>query len=569
MPHRANKDLAPRHSLPSLVEDEEEDDQLLAGNPSLPSYRSRPSFASASATGRSSRHSVRPTRPAHVHSAPGASGQPKSSRSSRISNVYSQFNQRYRKQTSDIDDTNSLYFFRGQDSDSDDDEVHSRRTSANGVIDGAINGLSLDVLTADEEVEPETAEDLQRLEWQTMLASVLNGDVLRSEKTRIGRALESYEAQRVNRLDLWQELRARPRGRTVEQEKEMLGERRRRTVGPLIEEVMHFRLISPEEASEGTPSTYLHVSSNNLTALKQVASLLRRWDGAEALYPSLKAMRQDFPECGSDTFLERLDTLNSWLTVVTAIRHSIENLKKLTGSDTLDVSSGSVNGSYVENGARRPVGLLGERQQPDSTTFVERILKEDGLQRTFERGALEDLHGQIHSARTLFLTFSETMQEMNLPTFTDDLVTTISFPTQLMEQVLRVRLQIAQQVAEPSLLSVDQMLDDFRLAIALACTLKSDYDELVRPDPEGKWNLPPCISDDYEDTILASLRFFFKLIHQKLKSAHKGIYFKETELLEAQWSILEEVTMATRGGGLLVAEHVWYISCPLERGRFD
>ncbi|KAG8901003.1 Suppressor of Sensor Kinase (SLN1), partial [Tulasnella sp. 403] len=267
-------------------------------------------------------------------------------------------------------------------------------------------------------------------------------------------------------------------------------------------------------------------------------------------------MRHDYPECASEKFLQRLDTLTSWFTIITAIRRTIENLKQLTGSDTLDVQPPqTVDGAVDVQAGRRTSAGNGERQS-DSSSFVERILKEDGLQRTFERGALIDLHGHVQNARTMYLLYSQELEEMNLPKFTDDLVTIISFPTQLMEQVLRVRLAIAQQVVEPSVLSVDQMLDDFRLAIGLACTLKSDYEELIRPDTEGLWSLPPCIGEEYEDTILAALRFFFKLIHSKLKSAHKGIYFKETELLEAQWYIMEEVTIATKGGGLLVAEHV-------------
>ncbi|KIO34283.1 hypothetical protein M407DRAFT_64475 [Tulasnella calospora MUT 4182] len=446
----------------------------------------------------------------------------------------------------------------------------------------------MDALSDDDHIEPKTAEDMHRLEWQTMLVSVLNGDVLRSEKTRIGRALESYEAQRISRLELWQELRAKPRGRTVEQEKEILEDRRRRTVPLLIEEIMSFRVAGPGNASEqqlpldpNSPSAspaLRSYSASDPSPLKQVASLLRRWDAAEALYPSLKAMRQDQPESGSERFIQRLDTLNSWFSVINAIRRSIDHLKTLTGSDSLDVTSPRPDVSHFEialdkkQSASSSALQPGDRPQQETSTFVERILKEDGLQRTFERGALVDLHGHVHNARLLYLNYSEPLREMNLPSFTQDLVTIISFPTRLMERVLRVRLDTARQMTEQAaaaaakddknnreranVLSVDQLMDDFRLAIGLACTLKNDYEELIRPDSEGLWRLPPCIGVEYEDAILLALRFFFKLIHQKLKSAHRGIYFKETELLEAQWYILEEVTIATRGGGLLVAEHV-------------
>ncbi|KAG8999506.1 Suppressor of Sensor Kinase (SLN1) [Tulasnella sp. JGI-2019a] len=550
MPHRnQNHDMAgQRHSLPSLDEEEEDDllEDLTGGtsrtSANYPSYRPRQASSSSSSR---SRPGLRPVRHQSTHSSPVSAASTRNSRARVVPSVYSQFNQKYRQRSSVNGE--DAYFSRGQDSDSDDEDGHSRRTS----VDPNMVGAGLDALTlgVDEEIEVETAEDMQRMEWQTMLASVLGGEVLRSEKTRIGRALESYEEQRINRLDMWQELRAHKRGRTIEQEKEHLEERRRRVVGPLIEEIFNFVCPSKEDT---TPNPMGTAPPKNVTALKMVASLLRRWDTAETLYPHLKGLRQDYPECGKDKFIRRLDTLTSWYAVVTSVRDSVETLKKLSGSETLDVT-----GSAVLNPKSRPSQLNGEGSSSVETgIFVERILKEDGLQKMFERGALVYLHAHVESARTLYLDFSDTLEELNLPPFTEDLLRIIKYPTQLMEEVLRVRLSIAKQVLEPSMLSVDQMLDDFRLAIGLACTLKNDYEDLMRPDPEGKWNLPPCIADSYETTILAALRFFFKLIHMKLKSTHQGIYFKETELLEAQWGIMEEVTMATAGGGLLVAEHV-------------
>ncbi|KAG8954159.1 Suppressor of Sensor Kinase (SLN1) [Tulasnella sp. 424] len=591
MPHRNKTELIPppaRHSsLQTLAEDDEEDGSEFPIQPYTP-FRTRPSFASTPpSSSRASKHGGGSNRKSNAANAP------KPARTT----VFTHFNSRYRR--TDEDDP---YYFSGQnpdmeESDDDDGVAHPRgvRPSANGpVLDtvaGGLNGVGvLDTLSDDEHIEPKTAEDMARLEWQTMLVSVLNGDVLRSEKTRIGRVLESYEAQRINRLELWQELRAKPRGRTVEQEKEILEERRRRMVPPLIEEIMNFRVAGPLDVSEqqhristaqSTSPALRSYSSSDPSPLKQVASLLRRWDGAEALYPNLKAMRQDQPECGSEKFIQRLDTLNTWFTVINAIRRSIDNLKNLTGSESLDVSSPHPDNSHFEipldkrhaaSSSALQQNQSGDRPQQETSTFVERILKEDGLQRTFERGALVDLHGHVHNARYLYLNYSEPLREMNLPSFTEELVTIISFPTRLMERVLRVRLDTAKQMIEQAaaaaakedkttreranVLSVDQLMEDFHLAIGLACTLKNDYEGLIQPDNEGLWNLPPCIGTEYEDAILLALRFFFKLIHQKLKSAHRGIYFKETELLETQWRILEEVTIATKGGGLLVAEHV-------------
>jgi hypothetical protein len=38
----------------------------------------------------------------------------------------------------------------------------------------------------------------------------------------------------------------------------------------------------------------------------------------------------------------------------------------------------------------------------------------------------------------------------------------------------------------------------------------------------------------------------------------KGIYFKETDVLEAQWATFNDVSLTVNGGSSMVAEHLWY-----------
>ncbi|KAG8961924.1 Suppressor of Sensor Kinase (SLN1) [Tulasnella sp. 419] len=569
MPHARVNELGPvarHHSTlyPHLEDGDEEEaeghytDGLTA--PSRPASgtthvrnRSSPSTTSSSR----SRTAIRQSR---LSSSTPSSSKPGRS---RYATLYSQFNQKYRSRANqEGDDSNPYYFGRDlEDSDSEEEVPPRRGSTGNGITVTDADAINGNELLADSDEIPEnlTPEERERLEWQTMLASVLSGEVLRAEKTRIGRALETSEAQKINRLDLWQELRARLRGRSVEHEKERLEERRRIHVGPVIEDILDFRAILPGDVApspQGTPNSESHVSQQSWhipSPLKQVANLLRRWDAAESLYPHQKAMRQDNPLCATPEFIQRIECLQSWFTVVTNLKSLLNVLRQWTNSDSLDITA-PVQRETVIHPARRP--STAQTDNIESTSFVERILKEDGLQRTFERGALVVRHGHIYNAKVLCMEYSDLLEDLNLPTYTEDILNVIVFPTRLMEEVLRVRLDYATKVTDPNLLTVDQMLDDFRLAIGLACTLKNEYDELMEPDPGGKWDLPPCISPEYEQTILTALKFFFKLIHMKLKSAHRGIYFKETELLEGHWEIMEEVTMATKDGGLLVAEHV-------------
>ncbi|KAH7927376.1 hypothetical protein BV22DRAFT_1031859 [Leucogyrophana mollusca] len=394
-----------------------------------------------------------------------------------------------------------------------------------------------------EPIQPETVEDRERLEWQTMLASVLDGDVLRSEKTRIAVALESSTDERDNtHLNIWLGLRAKFSGRSEEEERKRLEERRMRTVDPIIDEINSFKLADDERDPP--------------IALKRVNSVLLRLDAAQSLYPTLRAFYADKAAAYEPTFQARCDTLNTWSTVLLSLRRHIALLQRWTGSEALDVTKPNTS-------AEIPIGNLfprmdrnGSAEVADGTTFAERVLKEDSIQKTFEKGFLTTVHAFIGAARDAQVNLSSLFTEMNLPTFEKELVPLISFPTKLAQACLRVRLDYVQKLKDPEVLVIDQVTEDIKISLGLACTLKRQYEAFLAPDPGGNWHLPRCISEDYESTILEALSTFFRLIHWKLKSGVKGIYFKETDVLEAQWATFNDVSLTVVGGSALVAEQV-------------
>lgn len=443
------------------------------------------------------------------------------------------------------DDPDSHYFQRGlgqlvDAGDSDDEDISHTSLVPGGETIDRLSALMLE----SEPAQAATMEERERLEWQTMLASVLDGDVLRSEKTRIAVALDtSADEQNNTRLNIWLGIRAKFHGRTEKEERKKLEEQRLRMVDNVIEEIMNFRVEYPSSIPDTT------------TALKQVNAVLRRLDQAQSLYPTFKAFYMDKPATAEGAFQSRCDTLNTWSTVLTSLRRQLALLRRWTGSETLDVTQ-------PNTAAEIPIGCTsggGQNEIADGTTFVERVLKEDSIQRTFEKGFLVTVHAFIGAARDAQVNLSSLFMEMNLPTFDKELVPLISFPTTLLQASLKVRLDYVQKLKDPEVLIIDQMTEDLKLSIGLACTLKRQYAVFMTPDPGGKWNLPQCISDNYDSTILEALSVLFRLIHWKLKSGVKGIYFKETDVLEAQWATFNDVSLTTSGGSSLVAEQLWYV----------
>lgn len=481
---------------------------------------------------------------------------------SQYSKLYSQFVRRYRSTgLGDItepddprNDPDSHYFQRGlgqlnDAGDNSDDEDDAARVSFAAGSGEGIDRMSTLMQESDPTEPASSPQQKERLEWQALLASVLSGDVLKSEKTRIAVALNSMGDEQTNtHLNFWLAIRAKFHGRSVEEERRKLEERRIRTVDGVIEEILNFRVSEPDRGDV------------TAAALAQVTTVLQRLDVVQSLYPSLKAFYIDKPRATQGPFQARADTLNTWFTILTTLKHHFALLRRWTGSDTLDV-----NQPFTSNevpiassvASRLAMNSTSGQEIADGTSFVERLLKEESMQLTFEKGFLVTVHAFLGAARDAQVNLSSSFKEMNLPTFENELVPLISFPTKLAQAGLRLRLDYVQKLKEPDILIIDQMTEDLKLSIGLACTLKRQYQAILAPDPGGNWNLPQCISEDYDSTILEALINFFKLLHLQLKSGAKGILFKETDVLEAQWATFNDVSVSAPGGSCLVAEQLW------------
>jgi len=546
--------LPEKHSAHDDIEEDEEDEEDVTWDTVAPrAYSSPPSQAT------SSMNSTRSTRSSKLRASstnPTSQIVPPSSATTQYSELYSQFVRRYRStglgETSESDDfrndPDSHYFQRGlgqlnDAGDNSDDEDITHASFSAVALDDKILDFAVEV----DPIQPASQQEKERLEWQALLASVLSGDVLKSEKTRIAVALNSLGDEHTNsQLTLFLAIRAKFHGRSIEEEKKKLEERRLRTVDGVINEILNFRVSEPPPGEDRIT-----------TALAEVTTLLRRLDIVHSLYPSFKAFYLDKPIAAMGPFQARNDTLNTWFTVLTTLKHHFALLRRWTGSDTLDV-----NQPFTTN--ELPITLdassrlnSNNMEIADGTSFVERLLKEESMQLTFEKGFLVTVHAFLGSARDAQVNLSSLFKEMNLPTFENELVPLISFPTKLAQACLRLRLDYVQRLRDPDVLIIDQMTEDLKLSIGLACTLKRQYEAILAPDPDGNWNLPQCISEDYDSTILEALITFFKLLHWQLKSGAKGILFKETDVLEAQWATFNDVSVTTPGGSCLVAEQLW------------
>jgi mitogen-activated protein kinase kinase kinase len=395
-------------------------------------------------------------------------------------------------------------------------------------------------LDTDVTIEPANDGERKRLEWQTMLASVLDGDVLKSEKTRIAIALESISSRRQSRHDdIWFGLRANLSGTTVREARKLIDEKRRRYAESVYADVMAFRVVTEEDIYAEGPLP---------SAISQVELLLRRLDAVEDLYPTLKALYKGRPIYGEPAFQTRRDALIAWTNLASALGHQLNSLKQWTGSDTLDITKSA---STAES-ALAPIAHPNS-QVDGSLTFVERVLKEESMHRMFEKKTLTTLHSFLKSTRKSLVLHAEIFRSLNLPMFREELVQLVSFPSRLVESILRVRLEYAAKVHDPEPMMIDQMIDDFRIAIGLACTIRSEYEVHVARDPTGNWILPPSISDTYDGVVLKAVKYLFRLMNWKFKITP----VEDIDITGIHGQLFDEVSLKLTDGSRVVAEELW------------
>ncbi|KAG9072087.1 Suppressor of Sensor Kinase (SLN1) [Linnemannia hyalina] len=409
-------------------------------------------------------------------------------------------------------------------SDTEDDPVEEYYDN-DGVKDTTQSESKKDQERLDRFMQPTSNSDegvlelnRERIDWQSMLQSVLTGEVFSIENKRLEDP--NFEIQPAIKHQIWLGLRANLHARPAGDEERFV-ETARAQADSYLQEVMDFRVDPNSEASP----------------LEQVLKVLLKVDMVEGLYPKNAAIGVDKPLYNSAKFQYRLSALNAYASVMKKMKIQTKILRNWTGSDTLEVTR--------------------TKDSSQEVSFVDRLLKENGLERTFKKSTLSSLRKAMIQIKATMIENAVAFASMGLVPTMSELQRLVRFPSTLMQECLRLRLEYADRVTVPTLPNVDQMLDDFKTSLFLACQIKYDYE--VLESAEDGWYLEPCIDSAYEKVLKLSLQFYFKLLSWKVEYWGQSRKYTDS-VLDLEWESLSSLGQQIDGIGLDTAEQLCFLT---------
>ncbi|CAK7205994.1 Suppressor of Sensor Kinase (SLN1) [Sporothrix eucalyptigena] len=379
------------------------------------------------------------------------------------------------------------------------------------------------------------ASNRERLEWHGMLEAVLTGDVVRQEKKRLIGSGEDQGGKNVHKGELWVGVRSKACGRQLSVQRRMIDEARSK-VDRMIDDIINFRVEGISEA--GKPPT------------EQVQEVMEKIEKAESLYPSRAAFLAAHKTAATALYEESCDTIVAWSNTTDTINRELAILRKWVANDELD---------FTRAREKSPNG----NQLGDESSFLDRLLKEEGLKslhkhyeedgKSLRLSMLDGISRTILKAKDTLIMRSTEFRTRHLPSHVEDLLTLISFPARLIEEIVKVRLAYAKKMkesAQQNVLMQDQMISQFQVLLNLAIKIKLEYTAISQPEPG--WELPNWIDESFDQAILDALKYYFKMLNWKLSSNRNT--FKEAELLFQEWEFANEIGSHLYHGDVEVAE---------------
>nr|CAI6712551.1 CMF_HP1_G0048500.mRNA.1.CDS.1 [Saccharomyces cerevisiae] len=238
-------------------------------------------------------------------------------------------------------------------------------------------------------------------------------------------------------------------------------------------------------------------------------------------------MHAEKPITKTEAFRNRIDTLNSWLNFKFNFDTNIAYLKKwIVGNKELE-STTEVDNTTVNLDDPAVFATNCKR-------FMEQIIKEKDIELIFQKKIFFPLAPWILKAKFFFLKYQKTWNELNLSYLDQDLEFLLMFPMRL----------------NPTLMMIDQMMDDFSTYIKLAVQMKFTVASYC-----NDWFFKVKIDPEFDHTVVEGLEYFFSILELRILYSGKNSFktSKEPDLLLKYWEMFRNVGYYIDDAGELIA----------------
>ncbi|CCE65759.1 hypothetical protein TPHA_0M01840 [Tetrapisispora phaffii CBS 4417] len=364
---------------------------------------------------------------------------------------------------------------------------------------------------------------IERFEWQTMLSNVLKGDIVKSEKSKLATHARPAGIGKQLNISIWLELKAWMNGKSVEDQTKSLTALRDST-DAFFNEIVTFKL--PE-------------NSNAEDCEMILTPLINKYFKVVKYWCNLQQMYEHKPITKTPEFVNRIDTIVSWLNFKANFETHINLLKEWVGNSELDITkvnkpSISIEGVY-EN----------------ARSFAEQIMKEKNVEQIFQRKIFHPLAPWILKAKSSIQYYSPVVDDLNLVYLNDELELLLMFPVILIKEIILIRLEYAKKLENPTMMMIDEMIDDFSSYIRLAVQMKYTVNEYC-----ADWQFEVNMDSQFDETVVKAISYLFSLINLKLLDSGKVSLksLKEADELFDFWEKLRNVGHYIDKAGKLIAK---------------
>lgn len=449
--------------------------------------------------------------------------------------------------------------------DMDDEKYQLDFNFANSMIENGVNKLTINPNKNITQLNnDDTTEDpavLARLEWQAMLTSVLTGDVVRSEKTKIinnnnPEEQESY-LHATYKENLWFGIRAKLFGRSEDDQRKIISYRRT-LVDNVIDEINNYE-IKYDDPSGNPPRA-------------QVQATLDSWERCCDLWRTLDEMKNDKPACRTEEFQNRVDSLTAWLSITDAIKRETQSLRIWIGNDELDISKSPVDNVTppTDTESIEPEQAVKKIFDEDNKSLAERLMKEKDVHNIFKKRIFIPLAPWIIKSKHTYIRLGHIFETLKLPDYLNDLIQLCLVPMKLIREIINVRIRYAMKLQNPTLMMIDQMIDDFRTYITIALEVKLGIKEYCKSDVGKTWVVGDFFEQEnieFDKSVLDCLKYSLVLLNRKLLDSARSHTnfrtFKEPEELEETYNYIRWLGNYVEGGGTVVAEQITLLTLRL------